>query len=97
MDHIMEKDNESTFSRMMKNKNRKQKFDEGYGKFLLSEFLIDAMAEKHISVRKLADAAHVSPTVIQNIRSGKSTNVTLNKLNNLITVLGYQINFKKIS
>ena len=92
----MGQSNESTFSRMMTNKNRKHKFDEGYNKFLLSEFLIDAMEEKHISVRKLADAAHVSPTVIQNIRSGKSTNVTLNKLTSLTSVLGYQIDFKKI-
>jgi len=88
---------ESTFTRLMKDKNRKQKFDEGYGKFLLSEFLIEAMEKEHISVRKLAEEAHVSPTVIQNIRSGKTTNVTLNKLNSLTSVLGYQIDFKKIS
>jgi DNA-binding Xre family transcriptional regulator len=88
---------ESTFTRLMKDKNRKQKFDEGYGKFLLSEFLIEAMKKEHISVRKLAEEAHVSPTVIQNIRSGKTTNVTLNKLSSLISALGYQIDFKKIS
>ena len=88
---------ESTFTRLMKDKNRKQKFDEGYGKFLLSEFLIEAMEKEHISVRKLAEEAHVSPTVIQNIRSGKTTNVTLNKLSSLISALGYQIDFKKIS
>jgi DNA-binding Xre family transcriptional regulator len=88
---------ESTFTRLMKNKNRKQKFDEGYGKFLLSEFLIEAMEKKHISVRKLAEEAHVSPTIIQNIRSGKTTNVTLNKLSSLTSALGYQIDFKKIS
>lgn len=93
----MKKNKESTFSRMMSDKGRKQKFDEGYSKFLLSEFLIDAMEEKHISVRKLAEKAHVSPTVIQNIRSGKTTNVTLNKLSSLTSVLGYQIDFKKIS
>jgi len=88
---------ESTFTRLMKDKNRKQKFDEGYGKFLLSEFLIEAMEKKHISVRKLAEEAHVSPTIIQNIRSGKTTNVTLNKLSSLTSALGYQIDFKKIS
>ncbi|MES0490998.1 MAG: helix-turn-helix transcriptional regulator [Leptospirales bacterium] len=90
------KNKESTFSRMMNDQGRKQKFEQGYGKFLLSEFLIDAMEEKHISVRKLAEAAHVSPTVIQNIRSGKTTNVTLHKLSSLISVLGYQLDFKKI-
>jgi DNA-binding Xre family transcriptional regulator len=88
---------ESTFNRMMKNKDRKKKFDEGYGKFLLSEFLIEAMEKEHISVRKLAEQAHVSPTVIQNIRSGKTTNVTLKKLTSLTSALGYQIDFKKVS
>ena len=91
------KNTESTFTRLMKDKNRKQKFDEGYGKFLLSEFLIEAMEKKHISVRKLAEEAHVSPTIIQNIRSGKTNNVTLNKLSSLTSALGYQIDFKKIS
>ncbi|MDH5718948.1 MAG: helix-turn-helix domain-containing protein [Spirochaetia bacterium] len=93
----MKKNKETTFSRMMKDKKRKEKFDEGYNKFLLSEFLTDAMEENHISVRKLAEKAKVSPTIIQNIRSGKTSNVTLKKLDDITSVLGYRLEFKKVS
>ena len=54
------------------------------------------MESKRISVRKLAEVAHVSPTVIQNIRSGKSNNITLKKLYSITSVLGYQIEFTKV-
>ena len=86
----------STFERVMSEPKRKAKFDQGYNEFLLNEFLLEAMEENNISVRKLAKKAGVSPAVIQNIRSGKTSNITLKKLNNIASVLGYQITLSKV-
>lgn len=56
----------------------------------------DAMAEKRISVRKLSEKADVSPAIIQNLRSGKSSNITLKKLMNIAEVLGYRVKLEKV-
>ena len=70
-------------------------FEKGYEKFLVSEFLIEAMEEKKISVRQLAKEANVSPTMIQNMRSGKSSNISINTLAPILSVLNYRIAFVK--
>src|SRR5271170_7790550 len=49
---------------------QRKKFDEEYKDLLLSEMILAAMEEDHISVRGLAKLAGVSPTVIQSMRSG---------------------------
>jgi DNA-binding Xre family transcriptional regulator len=86
----------STFDRIMSDQKRREKFEKGYNEFLVNEFLLEAMEENHISVRKLAEKASVSPAIIQRIRSGGSSNITLKKLSDIATVLGYRIDFKKI-
>ncbi len=91
------KKQQTTFDRILKDLKRKERFYKGYNEFLLNEFLLEAMEENHISVRKLAEKAGVSPAVIQNIRTGKSSNVTLKTLSGIAAVLGYQINIKKMS
>ena len=85
----------STFEKLMQNPNWKTGFEKGYEKFLISEFLIEAMEENRISVRKLAKKAGVSPTIIQNIRSGKSSNISINTLAPILSALHYRIGFVK--
>ena len=85
----------STFDKFMKNEEQKKLFDKEYNTFLLSEFLIDAMEEKHISVRKLSEKSGISTSIIQNIKKEKATNVTINTINALASSLGYHINFVK--
>jgi DNA-binding Xre family transcriptional regulator len=85
----------STFERFMQNPKWRASFEKGYEKFLISEFLIEAMEENKISVRKLAQKAGVSPTIIQNIRSGKSSNISINTLAPILSVLHYKIEFVK--
>ena len=85
----------STFERLMQNPKWKAGFEKGYEKFLISEFLIDAMKENNISVRKLAKKAGVSPTIIQNMRSGKSSNISINTLAPILSTLHYRIEFVK--
>jgi len=85
----------STFEKLMQNPKWKAGFEKGYEKFLISEFLIEAMEENNISVRKLAEKAGVSTTIIQNMRSGKSSNISINTLAPILSALHYRIEFAK--
>ncbi len=85
----------STFDRLMADPKWNSEFEKGYEKFLISEFIIEAMEENHISVRKLADKAGVSPTIIQNMRSGRSNNISINTLAPILSALNYKIAFVK--
>ena len=85
----------STFDQLMQDPKWKTEFEKGYEKFLISEFMIEAMEENHISVRKLAKEAGVSPTIIQNMRSGKSKNISINTLSPILSTLNYRIAFVK--
>lgn len=71
--------------------SRRKKFDEGYKELLLSEMLLAAMEEDEISVRKLAELAGVSPTIIQEIRSGKREHVSAKSIFKILGVLGYNL------
>lgn len=87
----------STFERLMQDPKWKAGFEKGYEKFLISELLIEAMEDNKISVRKLAQKAGVSPTIIQNMRSGKSSNISLNTLAPILSALHYKIKFVKVT
>ena len=91
----MKNKSENTFDKFMKNEEQKKLFDKEYNTFLLSEFLIDAMEQENISVRKLSEKSGISTSIIQNIKKEKTANVTLNTLNALASSLGYHINFIK--
>jgi DNA-binding Xre family transcriptional regulator len=86
----------TTFDKLMQDPKQKEKFDKEYSKFLVKEFLLEAMNENHISVRKLAEESGVSTSIIQNIKSEKSTNVTFSTLNLLLTALGYRVIIEKV-
>ena len=62
-----------------------------YKEFVLSELLLAIMAEDKVSIRSLAKQAGISPSIIQDLRSGKRDNLTLKTFSNLIDVLGYDI------
>lgn len=81
----------TTFDRMMKDPKFKTEFDRGYSKFLISEFMIEKMEEEKISVRELAKEANVSPTTIQNLRSGNAETVKYKTLSNIMEKLGYAL------
>jgi len=66
-------------------------FEQEYKDLLLSEMLIAAMQEDNISVRKLAKAAGISPTIIQGIRSGTRSNVSAQSLFKILNGLGYNL------
>lgn len=87
----MGKKAKSTYETFVENRKQKKLLDKEYKELLVSELLIAAMQEDHISVRKLAAAAGVSPTIIQGLRSGKKTNITIDTLLRILDAIGYQI------
>ncbi|MGZ3633783.1 MAG: helix-turn-helix domain-containing protein [Parachlamydiaceae bacterium] len=89
----MKKKAKSTYKEFIENNEQKFLLDKEYKELLLSELLIAVMKQDHISVRKLAVAAGVSATVIQGVRSGAKTNITIDTLSRILDAVGYQIIF----
>lgn len=87
----MKNKTKSTYEEFIENKKQKKLLDKEYRELLISELLLAAMEEDHISVRKLAAEAEVSPTIIQSLKSGKKTNITIETLSRILDVIGYQI------
>ena len=79
----------STYDRIMKDPKRRLKFEHEYRKFVLVEILIPLLEKSKASVRALADAAGVSPTVIQDIKSGKKEGVSFSTFISILKALGY--------
>jgi len=76
-------------------KAEKEQFEQGYRELVLSELLIALMEEDTTSVRALARAARISPTIVQGLRSGSQTNVTLNNFMSILDSLGYSLIVEK--
>lgn len=86
----------STFENEMKDPHFKAEFEKEYQEFLISEFLIEAMEKESFSVRKLAEETGVSASMIQKLRSGENTNISIKKLVLLLSALHYRIRFEKV-
>lgn len=91
----MTKKSLSTYEEFIQDPQQKKLLDDEYQELLLSELFLALMSEDQISVRKLAKAAGVSPTIIQEIRTGKKDNLTLKTFLLLIESLGYSLVLEK--
>ncbi|MBE9561250.1 MAG: helix-turn-helix domain-containing protein [Proteobacteria bacterium] len=87
--------NDSTLDSFLNDSKQKKKFENEYAQFLFSELLLEAMNEEHISVRELSKKSGVSTSIIQNMRSMKSKNITIKTMASLLKSLGYQLAAKK--
>ena len=85
----------STYEREMKNAKFQKAFDKSYKEFLLSELLIAIMERDEKSVRKLASETGISPTIIQNIRSGKQENLKVSNFVAIAHACGYKVVLEK--
>lgn len=87
----------TTYDRFVNKMSAREKraFDQEYNELLLSELLIALMQQNEISIRKLAEAANISPTIIQGIRAGKRKNLTLQSFLNILEALGYSLVIEK--
>jgi DNA-binding Xre family transcriptional regulator len=87
----MKKKIKSTYDEFMEDPEQKILFEKEYQELLVSELLIAAMEKDDMSIRKLAAAAGVSPTIINELRLGKKTNITFDTFSKILDALGYQI------
>ncbi len=81
----------STYDVLVDDPEQKKLLEQEYQELLLSELLLATMKRDQLSVRKLAAEAGVSPTIIQELRVGKRTNITLATFNRVLDAIGYQI------
>ncbi|SRR5579883_1106692 len=85
----------STFERKMKNPKFKKIFEEGYKELLFSELMISIMEGDDKSIRDLAREAHLSPSIIQNLRSGKQQDIKVSNLIKIAHAFGYEVILEK--
>lgn len=85
----------STFEREMKKPRFKREFEKSYKEFILSELLIAFMENDEISVRNLAKEIGLSPTIIQNIRSGKQADLKVSNFVSIAQFCGYKVILEK--
>jgi DNA-binding Xre family transcriptional regulator len=85
----------STFDQEMKNPAFRAAFEKESAALKVSEFIAKKMAEKEVSVRRLAALSGISATVIQGIKSGSRKNIEYNTLRPLVNALGCRIVFKE--
>ena len=81
----------STFEREMRNVKFRKNFEREYNELLLSELLLAVMEDDKISVRKLAKAAGLSPSVVQKIRSGRQKDIRVGNFISIMQECGYNL------
>jgi DNA-binding Xre family transcriptional regulator len=86
----------SSYEELIEDPKQKELFEQEYQEILISELLIAVMEKDDLSVRRLAKAAGVSPTIIQELKSGKRTNITLNTFNRVLNTIGYQVTIEPL-
>ncbi len=86
----MNKKSKSTYDKHVESLSpkRKEEFDEGLKELALSEMILALMEQDEVSVRKLAEVAGVSPTVVQAMRSGVDKDFTMNSFFKILKGLG---------
>ena len=85
----------STYERKMKDAKFKKAYKKSYKELLFSELLISIMEGDDKSVRDLAKEANLSPSVIQDIRSGKQQDIKTSNLIKIAHVFGYEVILQK--
>ena len=91
----MSKKQLSTFEREMQKASFREQFEEEYSEFILAETIKSLMESGQKSVRTLAKESGISPTVIQNMRSGQQEDVKLRNFINISHACGYKIILEK--
>lgn len=86
----------SSYEELIADPKQKNLLEQEYKELLISELIIAVMEKDDLSVRRLAKDAGVSPTIIQELKSGKRTNVTLDTFNRVLNAIGYQISFEPL-
>ena len=93
----VQKKDKSTYEEFMNAKTpaERKKFEEGYKDFLISEIVLAAMEEDEVSVRELAKLVGVSPTIVQEMRSGSKKSFNTKSFFKILKGLGYNFLLEK--
>ena len=86
---------QSTYDKERDNPKFKSRLLKEYKELALSELILALMAADNISVRKLAREIGLAPSVIQAVRSGRQSNMTLKSFVKLISALGGELAVKR--
>ena len=89
----MTKKTKSTYDKLMASMSAKEKteYEKELKDFIISELILAAMEEDNISVRKLAKLAGVSPTIVQEMRSGIKKSFNTDSFFKVLKGLGYNL------
>lgn len=89
----MTKKIKSTYEKLIGSMTAKEKkeYEKELKDFIISELILAAMEEDNISVRKLAKLANVSPTVVQEMRSGAKRSFNTDSFFKVLKGLGYNV------
>lgn len=79
----------------MRDKRFKKAYEKHYKQLIFSELLISIMEGSNKSIRALAEEAGISPSVIQDLRSGKQTDVKVSNLIKIAKAFGYEVILQK--
>lgn len=85
----------STYERKMKDKKFKASYQDSYKELLFSELIISIMENDEKSVRELAKESGLSPSVIQDIRTGKQNDLKTSNLIKIAHAFGYELILQK--
>jgi hypothetical protein len=85
----------STYEREMQDPEFKATFDQGYKEFTLQELLLSMSQGDEKSVRSLAKEAGLHPNAVQNMRSGKTTDIKLTSFLKIASAYGYSLELVK--
>ena len=85
----------STFEREMQDAKFKAAFEQEYEEFALQELLAAMSQGDEKSVRALAKAAGLHPNAVQNLRSGKTTDIKLSSFLKIAWAHGFALELVK--
>ena len=74
----------------------RRRINEKKRELYLSTLMIEEMKNHKSSVRQLASRAKVSATTIQSIRAGEAENISLAKLDHILSFVGRTIDFPPV-
>lgn len=89
------KERKSTYRREMRDPKFAKLLKKEYAELVVSELILAMMAEDQRSVRKLAKEVGIAPSVLQSVRSGKHTNMTLKNFVKLVSALGGEVTVRR--
>lgn len=87
--------NGSIFSNWENDPAYKKDYHKELEEFALSELVLALMEDDQKSVRKLAELAGVSPTAIQDLKSGKAKDVKFKNFISIARACGYALELVK--